>query len=122
MALHSHLVKYVENRRAAGASTGDPIDLLIQHGDPDHIIVHVGEILYAKLIQALKILQTVLSIVFAGVINTGVHCELSVVSHETLYSYHGSVLGTASPRTQSHMAPTGHLGATICTLAVLRQF
>jgi len=89
MALHSHLMKYVENRRSAGANTGDPIDLLIQLGDPDHIIVHVGEILFAKLTQVLKILQTVLSIVFAGVINTGVHCELRVVSHKTLYSHYG---------------------------------
>lgn len=42
--LYSHLVKYVQNRRAAGATTSDPIDVLIHTGDPDHIVVNVREI------------------------------------------------------------------------------
>ncbi len=43
--LYIHVVKYVKARRAAGATSSDPIDVLIQNGDSDPIIVNVSEAL-----------------------------------------------------------------------------
>ncbi len=43
--LYNHVVKYVKARRAAGATSSDLIDVLIQNGDSDLTIVHVSEVL-----------------------------------------------------------------------------
>jgi cytochrome P450 len=50
------ILKYVQDQRKAGADTNDPIDILIRNGDTDNDIV-----------------ATVLGIIFAGVVNTGVN-------------------------------------------------
>lgn len=41
-ALFSQVAKHVEARRAAGATTGDAIDILIKNGVSDPIIVDVS--------------------------------------------------------------------------------
>lgn len=41
--LYNHVVKYVQGRRAAGATTADAIDILIRNGESDPQIVQVSE-------------------------------------------------------------------------------
>ena len=81
--LYNHVVKYVQDRRAAGATTADAIDILIQNGESDPVIVQVSDVL-CPLTPIKKILQTILGIVFAGITNTGIMGELIDISwHES---------------------------------------
>ena len=45
--LYSQVIKHVAARRAAGATTSDAIDILIQNGVSDPIITDVGGILFS---------------------------------------------------------------------------
>ncbi|KAF9530198.1 cytochrome P450 [Crepidotus variabilis] len=54
--LYLLFLKYVETRRAAGADTMDPIDILVRNGDSDNTIVAL-----------------ILGVTFAGVVNTGMN-------------------------------------------------
>ncbi|PPQ75528.1 hypothetical protein CVT24_013234 [Panaeolus cyanescens] len=56
MALYTGIGKYVKMRREAATPSTDPIDILIANGDSDD-----------------KIIGVIISIVFAGVINTGIN-------------------------------------------------
>ncbi|KIM37022.1 hypothetical protein M413DRAFT_448749 [Hebeloma cylindrosporum] len=53
--LYILVMKYVTMRRKAGAASSDPIDILITNGDSDEVII-----------------GTVMGIIFAGIVNTGV--------------------------------------------------
>ncbi|KAF9530197.1 cytochrome P450 [Crepidotus variabilis] len=54
--LYLLFLKYVEERRVAGADSNDPIDILIRNGDTDNAIVSL-----------------IMGVTFAGVVNTGVN-------------------------------------------------
>ncbi|KAF9522381.1 cytochrome P450 [Crepidotus variabilis] len=56
MGLYLLFLKYVQDGRAAGAETNDPIDVLIRNGDSDNDIVEV-----------------IIGAVFTGFVNTGVN-------------------------------------------------
>ena|SRR5437016_4157283 len=58
MGLHTLLGSYVQLRRDASTPTTDAIDFLIGQGLSDSSII-----------------QTIMGIIFAGVINTGITCE-----------------------------------------------
>jgi hypothetical protein len=79
MALYTTILSYITARRKSSAlSNIDPIDLFISQGISDNTIVGVRPPCDISRYR-LMLQQTVLGLIFAGVANTGVNCECSLL-------------------------------------------
>ena len=76
MGLYHLIGSYVKLHRDAPIPSMDPIDVLMAQGISDDNILGVS---FSHLLHPFfKIVrQTIIAIVFAGVINTGINCELA---------------------------------------------
>lgn len=98
MGLYHLIGSYVKLHRDAPTPSTDPIDVLMAEGISDDNILGVS---LSHLLHTFvnSVWQTIISIVFAGVINTGINCELvgaCWLLHLIVKSF--SVLGTTVPR------------------------
>ena len=78
MALYHLIGSYVKLHRDAPSPSTDPIDVLMAQGISDDNIlgVSISHLLHPFFFKK-SVRQTIIAIVFAGVINTGINCELA---------------------------------------------
>jgi len=76
--LYTLLLSYVKIRRQAPIPSADAIDFFISEGLSDNAVVGVSPA-YDISLYVLMLQQYIMGIVFAGVINTGVNCQCSLL-------------------------------------------
>ena len=73
-ALYTMLLSYVNVRRKTSTESMEPIDFFISLGLSDNMIVGVSSSCDIS-IYMLMLQQTIIGIIFVGVVNTGVNCQ-----------------------------------------------